>query len=169
MTLSDNLIEENETTTRSDINAVWIGIIFSLLFTSLIWWFGSYLDKIQLAPDQGASWYFWKLPNPTFWGRATAWGFYLLHQLSIWGLIYYAQTHINKYSTKLRVINYLALGLNAFFILLHMLQTHLWYDGLAQDVSIWSSQLSVIIMLVWVLLMENNRRGMFFGKPLPLS
>ena len=169
MTLSDNLNEENETTSRSDINTVWIGIIFSLLFTSLIWWFGSSLDKIQLAPDQGASWYFWKLPNPTFWGRATAWGFYLLHQLSIWGLIYYAQTHINKYSTKLRAINYLALGLNAFFILLHMLQTHLWYDGLAQDVSIWSSQLSVIIMLVWVLLMENNRRGMFFGKPLPLS
>ena len=169
MTLPDNLIEDKETTTRSDINAVWIGIIFSLLFTSLIWWFGSYLDKIQLAPDQGASWYFWKLPNPTFWTRATAWGFYLLHQLSIWGLIYYAQTHIKKYSTKLRTINYLALGLNAIFILLHMLQTHLWYDGLAQDVSIWSSQLSVIIMLVWVLLMENNRRGMFFGKSLPIS
>ena len=169
MTSPKNLIQEKEENTRSDINAVWIGIIFSLLFTSLIWWFGSYLDKIQLAPDQGASWYFWKLPNPTFWTRATAWAFYLLHQLSIWGLIYYAQTNIKKYSTKLRKFNYLALGLNAFFILLHMLQTHLWYDGLAQDVSIWSSQLSVVIMLVWVLLMENNRRGMFFGKPLPIS
>ena len=131
MTLPEKIIEENKTTTRSDINAVWIGITFSLLFTGLIWWFGSYLDKIQLAPDQGASWYFWKLPNPTFWTRATAWGFYLLHQLSIWGLIYYAQTHIKKYSTKLRAINYLALGLNAFFILLHMFQTHFWYDGLA--------------------------------------
>ena len=59
--------------------------------------------------------------------------------------------------------------MNALFILLRILQTHLWYDGLAQDVSIWSSQASVAIMLIWVLLMENNRRGMFFGKPLPLS
>ncbi|HEY60160.1 MAG TPA: hypothetical protein G4N92_05705 [Anaerolineae bacterium] len=169
MTSQDKLIEENKTTNRSDITAVWIGIIFSLFFTGLIWWFGSYLYKIQLAPDQGASWYFWKLPNPTFWTRATAWGFYLLHQLSIWSLIFYTQRNIKKYSTKLRKVNYLALGINAFFILLHMLQTHLWYDGLAQDVSIWSSQVSVIIMLVWVLLMENTRRGMFFGKPLPLS
>ncbi len=49
------------------------------------------------------------------------------------------------------------------------MQTHLWYDGLAQDVSIWSSQVSVIILLVWVLLMENRTRGLFFGKPAPLS
>jgi hypothetical protein len=44
-----------------------------------------------------------------------------------------------------------------------------WYDGLAQDVSIWSSQASVIVLLVWVLLMENRRRGMFFGKKLPIK
>ena len=119
--------------------------------------------------DQGASWYLWKLPNPTFWSRATAWGFYLLHQFSMWGLIYYAQSRLKKYSTRLHKVNYLALGVNAFFILLHVLQTHLWYDGLAQDVSIWSSQVSVIILLVWVLLMENSRRGMFFGKKLPIS
>ena len=161
--------KENKSTTRFDILALWIGILFSLLFTGLIWWLGPLLDKVQLAPDQGASWYYWKLPNPTFWTRVTAWGFYLLHQFSLWGLIYYAQTRVKKYSTNLHKLNYLALGANAFFILLHVLQTHLWYDGLAQDVSIWSSQISVIILLVWVLLMENNRRGMFFGKPLPVS
>ena len=31
-------------------------------------------------------------------------------------------------------------------------QTHIWYDGLAQDVPIWTSQFSVIIMLVIILL-----------------
>ena len=148
---------------------VWIGIVFSLVFTGLIWWLGPRLDAVQLVPDQGASWYYWKLPNPTLWTRATAWGFYIVHQISMWGLIYYAQTQLKKYSFKMRRVNYLALGVNALFILLHTLQTHLWYDGLAQDVSIWSSQVSVIILLVWVLLMENNRRGMFFGKPLPIS
>jgi hypothetical protein len=161
--------QEKKPVPRKDVRALWIGIFFSVLFTGLIWWLGPQLDKVQLAPDQGASWYYWKLPNPTFWTRATAWGFYTLHQLSMWGLIYYAQTRVNKYTTTLHKVNYLALGLNAFFILLRVLQTHLWYDGLAQDVSIWSSQASVIILLVWVLLMENNRRGMFFGKRLPIS
>ncbi len=155
--------------TRQDTQVLWIGIIASLIFVGLIWILGPKLDAIQLDPDQGASWYYWKLPNPTFWTRATAWGFYLLHQFSFWGLIYYAQTKVKKYSTKLHLVNYAALAVNAFFILLRVLQTHLWYDGLAQDVSIWSSQVSVIILLVWVLLMENQRRGMFFGKPVPLS
>lgn len=158
-----------KTITRQDIKSLWIGILFSLGFVGLIWLLGPKLDSIQLAPDQGASWYYWKLPNPTFWTRATAWGFYLLHQFSFWGLIYYAQTKVKKYSTKMHLVNYAALAVNAFFILLRVLQTHLWYDGLAQDVSIWSSQVSVIILLVWVLLMENQRRGLFFGKPAPLS
>ena len=110
-----------------------------------------------------------KLPFPTFWTRATAWGFYLAHQLSIWGLIYYAQKQRPKYTTGLHKVNLLALGVNAVFILLHFAQTHIWYDGLAQDVSIWSSQISVIILLIWVILIENPRRGMFFGKKVPIS
>jgi hypothetical protein len=164
-----NKAKETKIKAQSEMTPVWIGIVFSLAFTGLIWWLGPRLDAVQLVPDQGASWYYWKLPNPTLWTRATAWGFYIVHQISMWGLIYYAQTQLKKYSSKMRRVNYLALGVNALFILLHTLQTHLWYDGLAQDVSIWSSQVSVIILLVWVLLMENNRRGMFFGKPLPIS
>ena len=160
---------QDKTITRQDMTTLMIGIFGSLAFVILIWFLGPKLDSIQLAPDQGASWYFWKLPNPTFWTRATAWGFYLLHQFSFWGLIYYAQTRVKKYDTKLHLVNYAALAVNAFFILLRVLQTHLWYDGLAQDVSIWSSQGSVIILLVWVLLMENQRRGMFFGKPVPIK
>jgi len=164
-----NFTESKKNATRNDIRALWIGILFSLGFALLIWQLGPLLDDIQLDPDQGASWYYWKLPNPTFWTRATAWGFYLLHQFSLWGLIYYAQTKVKKYSTQMHKINYIALGVNAVFILLRILQTHLWYDGLAQDVSIWSSQGSVVVLLVWVLIMENNRRGMFFGKRLPIK
>jgi hypothetical protein len=154
---------------RMDLLALWGGITFSLAFTLLIWWAAGRLDSIQLLPDQGASWYYWKLPNPTFWSRATAWGFYLAHQITFWGLIYYAQTRRPGYTTGLHRVNILALAANAFFIGLHFLQTHLWYDGLAQDVSIWSSQVSVIILLIWVLVMENSRRGLVFGKKLPLS
>lgn len=154
---------------RKDLAALWAGILFSFVFTGLIWWAGGRLEAIVLLPDQGVAWYYWRLPEPTFWTRATAWGFYLLHQLAIFALIYYAQTQVRKYTTGLHPVNYWALGVNAFFILLHFVQTHIWYDGLAQDVSIFTSQGSVIVLLVWVLLMENQRRGMFFGKKAPIS
>jgi len=154
---------------RKDVVALWAGIAFALGFTLLIWWAGRFLNHDNFYPDSGASWYYWRLPNPTFWSHATAWGLYLLHQFSIWGVIFYAQTRIKRYSLGLQKINILALGINALFIGLHFIQTHIWYDGLAQDVSIWSSLASVVIMLVWILLMETKRRGLFLGKQVPIS
>jgi uncharacterized membrane protein YhdT len=62
--------------------------------------------------------------------------------------------------------NWAALGLNAVFIVLHLVQTHVFYDGLAQDTSVFSSQGSVILLLVMVLIMESRRRGLLFGHPL---
>lgn len=154
---------------RKDAQAALVGIVFAFLFSALVWWGSQFLNDVQLLDDQGVSWYYWKLPEPTFWTRASAWGGYLAHQLTFWGLIYYAQTRVRQYSDGLHKVNFLALGLNAFFILLHFAQTQFFYDGIAQDVSIWSSQASVIVLLVWVLLMENRRRGLFFGKPAPIS
>jgi len=144
--------------------AMWAGILFSLLFTMLIWVLGGRLNAIELLPDAGASWYLWKLPEATAWTRISAWGSYTLHQIAIWGLIYYAQKNKLRYSKNLNRVNILALGLNAFFVFWHLIQTHIWYDGLAQDTPVWSSQWSVIVMLVAILLMENQRRGLFFGK-----
>jgi hypothetical protein len=148
---------------------LWGGILFSLIFTGLIWAGGLILRRPDFLPDQGASWYYWKLPNPTFWSRATAWGGYVLHQLAAWGLILYAQTRVKRYTKGLHRVNLVALGVNALFILLHFVQTQIWYDGLAQDVSIWSSQGSVILMLVMILIMENKRRGLFWGHKAPIS
>ena len=145
------------------------GIVFSVLYTALIYFLGGRLANVYLLPDTGVAHYYWKLPEPTFWSRFSVWSLYLGHQLAIWWTIYYAQKHVAKYTTGLHRVNIWALSINAVFALLHVLQTHLWYDGLAQDVSIFSSQGSVIVLLVWVLLMENNRRGMFFGKKLPVG
>jgi|GEM_PF-84228 len=152
---------------RQDLLVLWAGILFSAAFTGLIWWGGSRLEGVPLLPDQGPSWYYWKLPEPGLWSRLTAWGFYAVHQVAFWGLIYYAQTRQKKYRARLHPVNFWALGVNAFFIGLHFVQTQIWYDGLAQDVSIWSSQASVVLLLVWVLLMENRRRGLFFGNKVP--
>ncbi len=155
---------------RETQTALWGGLAFSLAFTALIAWAGQRIDRSTFLPDQGPSWYYWKLPVPTFWSRLTAWGFYVLHQLSVWGLLAYAQTKQQKrYGEGLHRLNWIALGVNAFFIMVHFVQTHIWYDGLAQDVSIWSSQGSVILMLVLILLMENRRRGLFWGKKAPIS
>lgn len=154
---------------RAATTALWGGILFSLAFTGLIWLTAGRLAAFPKLPDQGAAWYYWKLAEPTPLSRLTAWGFYALHQISLWALIYYAQTRVKKYTGGLHRVNLIALGVNAFFIVVHFIQTQLWYDGLAQDVSIFSSQGSVILMLVAILLMENQRRGLFFGRKVPIS
>lgn len=160
---------KNAPMSRKDNLALWGGIIFSFLFTALIWWTGQRLLSIPHYPDFGASWYFWRLMEPTIITRASVWILYALHQIAFWGLIYYAQKNSYKYTSGLHKLNIVALAMNAAFILLHLVQTQIWYDGLAQDVSIWSSQASVVILLVWVLLMENSRRGLFFGKKVKFS
>ncbi|MER7083217.1 hypothetical protein [Saccharopolyspora kobensis] len=144
------------------------GIPVCLLLTAGVWLGGRWLD-VELLPDQGASWYYWKLPEPTFWTRATAWLGYLAHQLFSWGLIHYAQRRVRHYADGLHPVNVVALAGNFAFIALHEVQSQLFYDGLAQDVSIFSSQGSVIVLLIVVLIMENRRRGMFFGRPAPIS
>ena len=150
--------------------ALAIGVIVSIGFTGLIWLLAGRLAAVPHAPDAGASWYYWKLIEPTPASRLTAWGFYLLHQIAFWAVIAYAQRTAARtrprYTDGLRRANVLALAINGFFVALHVVQTHIWYDGLAQDVSIWSALGSVVVLLVWVLLMENPRRGLFFGKPI---
>ena len=95
---------------RQDQIALWAGVAFSLVFTAVIWLAGERLNSIPLLPDQGAAWYYWKLPAPTWITRATAWGFYLAHQLVIWGLIWYAQKSNLRYTTGLHKINIWALA-----------------------------------------------------------
>ena len=136
----------------------------SLALTALVGVLGFRLADQPLLPDQGASWYVWQLPDPTFWTRFTAWAGYAAHQLAFWGLIYDAQTRVKRFANGLHPINVIALGTNLAFIGLHELQSQIWYDGLAQDVSIFSSQGSVVLLLVVVLLMESRRRGLFFGR-----
>lgn len=146
------------------ITILGVGVVASLALTALVGVLGFRLADQPLGPDRGASWYVWQLPDPTVWTRLTAWAGYVAHQLAFWGLIYYGQTKVRRYANGLHPINVIALGMNLAFLGLHELQSQLWYDGLAQDVSIFSSQGSVVLLLVVVLLMESRRRGLFFGR-----
>lgn len=146
-----------------------VGLIFSFLFIFLIWLLGPLLkQRFVLGPDQGAAWYYWQLPVSNLTSQIIVWIFYLAHQLSIWVLIYWAQKNVQKLRDQsksgLTTFNWIALSLNVVFIFLHLIQTLIWYDGLAQDVPIWTSQGSVIVMLAFLLIMQNRQRGLILGK-----
>lgn len=160
------MMTDSPTPTRiSQTYGLIFGICFSLVLTSLIWLAGERLNSFELRPDREvAFWYPWVTAAPTLGTRISVWGLYAAHQLSIWWLIWQAQVQKSRYSNALSRINILALITNAVFITLHFVQTHVFYDGLALDVPEQSSQWSVILLLVMVLLMENQRRGLFFGR-----
>ncbi len=145
-----------------------IALIASAALTGLIAALGPLLARVPHLPDQGPAWYFWKLPAATFWSRLTSWGLYALHQLSVWTLVFLSMRE-GPHPKRLSRITIAFLLVNLLFILLHILQTHIWYDGLAQDVPIWTSQYSVIIMLVLMLVMLNPRRGLILGLKVPFG
>ncbi len=145
------------------------GVLFAFVFTFLIWTLGPYLkhftDTFILRNDLW--WYYWKLPVRNFWGMFIVWAMYLGHQFSIWITIYYAKNNRNGFRSAsvwgLPKYSLVALVINVIFVFLHLIQTHLWFDGLAQDTPILTSQGSVIVMLAVVLILENPRRGLLVG------
>ena len=145
-------------------------MIFAFLFTALIWFLGPDLDRFTstLLHRNDISWYYWKLPVRDAMTMAIAWTMYLANQLLIWIVIFYAQRNINGFRSAtvygLPKYNLYVLLIIVSFVLLHLVQTHLWFDGLAQDTPIMSSQGSVIVLLAIVLIMENPRRGLFLGR-----
>ena len=148
----------------------YLGLVFSVSFVLLIWLLQPNLVRFTdiLLPDQGASWYYWKLPSRDSMTMMVTWLLYLGHQIGIWWTIYWAQNNLVKFrgspSPVLTRYNLWSLGINAVFVSLHLVQTQLFFDGLAQDVPIWTSQGSVIIMLAVVLVIENQRRGLILGR-----
>jgi len=148
----------------------WIAaFIFAIVFTAIIWLLSPRLQPFldSLVPDRGASWYYWKLPIRNLWSMIVVWILYLGHQFAIWAIIWRANNSakfITPATNGLSNYNWAAIGINLFFTVLHLIETQIWFDGLAQDVPVWTSQYSVIIMLVVILIIENQRRGLFLGR-----
>ena len=156
---------------KSPISATqaWVASsIFSIIFIAFIWILSPNLQSFltTLLPDKGAAWYYWKLPTRNPQSMLIVWTLYLAHQFSIWAAIYWGQNNLSGKppSKNLTKYNIITLAINALFIVLHLAETQLLFDGLAQDVPIWTSQGSVIIMLVVVLIIENRRRGFILGR-----
>jgi hypothetical protein len=144
------------------------GVVFSLIIV----WMPTSINDFYANPeiyDTGFNYYLWKFRtiDQSIPAKITAWLFFFLH----FGTVIYLLNKLKKSQgekkdgyTKYNV--YLLIA-NAFFIILHYVHTWVWYDALAQDTPVWSSQGSVIVMLVLILIIENRRRGLFFGKKMP--
>lgn len=142
-----------------------LSIIGAVILTFLIYLASFLMSGFRetLLPDTGASWYYWKLPTFSLIATLTAWVCYLAHQITVWILLYKLKLATeNKESTLKKSI--VLLVVNLFFALLHILQSVLFYEGLAGTTPVFSSQVSVIIMLVFILILLASRRGLFFGK-----
>ena len=146
---------------------LWWGLAACAAFVGVILAAGPYSAGFTLEPDRGLMWYFWQRADADVWSRLSAWLPYCLHQLGMWWLIAQAKSARPRYVFGLHWFNLWALALNGTFILLHIVQTKFFYDGLAQDVHEATSMGSVILMLWMILVMENRRRGLLFGKPAP--
>jgi len=148
---------------------IWLGlIIFTFVEVILIFCLEPFLrlNFPPLNPDTGPADYYWKLNVRDTLTMIITWTFYGAHQLSVWLVIFWA--HKNYREKKLdakKLLTYTTMMIVILigFTLLHLVQTHIWYDGLAQDVPILTSQGSVIIMLSILLVMQNPKRGLFFG------
>lgn len=154
-------------TVKTQLDKVfWWAIAGAAALTALIGLTAPALARFYpLLPDEGSSWYFWQLPEPTFLARVSSWGLYLLHQASLWYLAFRFRREADHHD-RLSRLNIAAIAVNGAFVLLHILQSQLFYDGLAQDVPVWTSQGSVIVMLVIMLYSLTPRRGLILGyKP----
>ena len=151
-------------------SALWFVFLFSFAMVAATWLVSPLLApfRAQLLPDSGASWYYWKLPKPERWASISMWVLYLAHQITVWVLIAKLKNDDRPEAGRIGPYNLRLLIANAVFIALHLVQTALFYDALAQFVPVMSSQGSVIVMLVMMLILLNNRRGLFFGKRVAL-
>lgn len=151
---------------KSVTNAFVLWLAFScLMIIAIILVAPNYLHTTFL-PDQGANWYYWQLPEVSQIARITGWTLFVAHLVTT--LLLVSKVQKEKSSDTFTFWQQLLLLSQAVFVVLHLLQTYFWYDSLVKDTPVWLSQVSVIIMLVLMLGILNQKRGLFFGKKIPI-
>ncbi len=145
------------------------GVVLTLLIIFMPNSINNYYPNPEIY-DTGFNYYLWKFRaiDQSIVARVTAWVFFLAHFITVVVLMKKLKENQNEKTEGYSKYNVYLLLANVFFIVLHYVHTWLWYDALAQDTPVWSSQGSVIIMLVLILIIENRRRGLFFGKKVVL-
>lgn len=141
-------------------------LLASTALTAIIWLTaGALHTRFDIVGVKYSSFFYpWQTRNPTTAAYITSWVGYALHNIAVWGLIFIAQRQRPTYSKRFRWFNWAMVIVNLAGFALHWVQTQLWYDGLAISVHEATSQGSVILMLVFILILETPRRGLVWGK-----
>ncbi len=147
-------------------NNILIALLIAFSLTMIIYLTANSLAaKFDIVNEKYFSFFYpWQTHNPTTMAYVTAWVGYALHNISAWIIIFFAQKQKAKTTEKFQWFNWAMLATHLFFFGLHWLQTQIWYDGLAIAVPEVTSQGSVILMLVLILILETPRRGLILGK-----
>lgn len=144
---------------------IFIGVLVAVALTAVIGLTATKLSGFQIVGRTGIAFYYpWQLVEPNAIAQFTAWTGYLLHNLIAWVIIFFAQREKPKFENNLHWFNWAMIATHLVFIVLHILQTQFFYDGLAQDVPEVTAQGSVALMLIFIILFETPRRGLLFGK-----
>jgi hypothetical protein len=152
---------------KKQTSSIILTSVFTAAAMTLIIWLtaGSLAGRFDVVNEKFFTFYYpWQTRNPTTMAYITAWAGYAVHNILVWVVIYLARKESPKYSQGFRWFNWAMLATNGIFIVLHWLQTQIWYDGLAIAVPEVTSQGSVILMLVLILILETPRRGLIVGK-----
>lgn len=140
--------------------ALAISIAVSVLLVIVIVLINPIVSDVTLAPDSGASHYYWKLPVRNQINMIIVWSLFFIH---LFGNYYLIRGRLKDNRRDFTQANINILVFNLIMVVIHYGQSIIGYDGLAQDVSVFSSQYSVIFVLVTIILMEIPRRGLIFG------
>ena len=149
---------------NNSLKIIFGSVLISAALTAVIGFTAASLTRFEIVGHTVAFAYPWRLAEHSGMARITAWLGYILHNLSVWGLIWYAKREKPKYTNQLHWFNWALIGVNILFALLHVAQTQLWYDGLAQDVPEITALGSVAVMLMIIIILETPRRGLIFGR-----
>ncbi len=142
-----------------------LGSIFAAgAFTTVIGLTAANLAHFRIVGPTVPFAYPWRLTQPNAIAALTAWGGYLLHNIIVWAIIYFAQRERPKFDNNLRWFNWALIATNISFIVLHIVQSQLWFDGLAASVPEITALGSVAVMLMVIIIFETPRRGLIFGK-----
>ena len=139
------------------------GIALSIILGLLVYGLSSLLDRFNriYSPNVDAD---CVIKHPNTLSHLFIWSLYISHQVFHWSMLYYAQNYLKQSSRKIHPFHYWMAGMNLVFVLLHLIQTHVTYDGLVCSHLIHDHSLLWILWFILALsihIVESDRRGFF--------
>ncbi len=143
---------------------IFMWALFLALFISLLpIIFEPFVSDQVLATKSGPFDYFWQLKERNPLIMLMVWFWFIIHFIG--NAIIFSLRRKDKTIRKgeFSKYNIYLLIFNASLIIIHIIHSIIFYDMFAQDFPSYTSQISVIIMLVMLLLIQNTKRGFIFG------